>query len=74
VVTHTQADEATVRFIGEKACLTVEVQDDGVGGAHTSGGRGLHGLGDRIFALDGTLVLRSPAGLGTLLRARIPLG
>ena len=55
--------------------LTVEVRDDGVGGATLgSTGTGLIGLGDRISALDGTLVLTSPAvGTGTILIARIPL-
>jgi PAS domain S-box-containing protein len=73
VVKHAQADEATVRVLSDDGCLTVEVQDDGVGGAEAVSGSGLRGLGDRIGALDGTLDLRSPAGGGTLLRARIPL-
>ena len=54
--------------------LTVEVADDGVGGAQADGGgSGIRGLGDRVGALDGTLELHSPPGGGTLLRARIPL-
>jgi PAS domain S-box-containing protein len=73
VVKHAKADDATVRLGGEKGCLTVEVRDDGVGGAQVSDGSGLPGLDDRIAALDGTLELRSPPGGGTLLRARIPL-
>jgi signal transduction histidine kinase len=36
-------------------------------------GTGLRGLADRVAALDGTLVLDSPAGRGTRLRAEIPL-
>ena len=55
--------------------LSVEVADDGVGGAQagSNGGSGLRGLGDRVGALDGALELDSPPGGGTLLRARIPL-
>ena len=53
--------------------LTVEVSDDGVGGAQDAGGSGLRGLGDRVAALDGTLQVESPPGGGTLLRASIPL-
>jgi PAS domain S-box-containing protein len=73
VVKHAQADEATVRIVSDKDCLTVEVRDDGVGGAQASDGSGLPGLDDRVAALDGTLELSSPPGGGTLLRARIPL-
>ncbi len=52
----------------------VEVADDGVGGADRGGGSGLRGLGDRVDALGGELELESPAGAGTLLRARLPCG
>ena len=48
--------------------------DDGVGGAHaTAEGTGLTGLADRIAALDGELVISSPVGGGTTLRAAIPV-
>ena len=73
-VKHARAAEARVRIAAVDHALTVEVADDGVGGAHAgSGGSGIRGLGDRVGALDGTLELRSPPGGGTLLRARIPL-
>jgi len=51
----------------------VEVADDGVGGADRKRGSGLRGLGDRIDALGGRLELESPAGAGTLVRARLPV-
>jgi PAS domain S-box-containing protein len=74
VVKHARAHQATVRIAAGNGGLTVEVSDDGVGGAQAGGGgSGLRGLGDRVGALDGTLELRSPSGEGTLLRARIPL-
>ena len=53
--------------------MTVEVADDGVGGADVGRGSGLRGLEDRIAALDGTLELHSPPGRGTRLRAQIPV-
>ena len=53
--------------------VTVEVSDDGVGGADATGGSGLRGLADRLAALDGTLSLDSPAGHGTRLHAQIPV-
>ena len=73
VVKHARAREATVCIAAENGRLTVEVSDDGVGGARAAGGSGLRGLGDRVGALDGTLEVESPPGGGTLVRARIPL-
>ena len=52
--------------------LAVEVVDDGVGGADPSLGTGLRGLADRVEALGGTLIVVSPAGAGTVLRAELP--
>jgi len=51
----------------------VVVSDDGVGGADPSGGSGLRGLLDRVAVLDGTLEIESPLGVGTAVRAEIPL-
>jgi signal transduction histidine kinase len=53
--------------------LVVTVEDDGVGGATRSPGRGLSGLVDRLAALDGSLTLESPRGGGTRIRAEIPV-
>ncbi|MBE2319220.1 PAS domain S-box protein [Solirubrobacter sp. CPCC 204708] len=55
------------------AGLRIEVVDDGVGGADPSGGSGLRGLADRVEALSGQLSIDSPPGLGTTLRADIPV-
>ena len=51
----------------------VEVVDDGVGGADERGGSGLRGLADRVEALGGRLVVSSPAGAGTAVRAELPV-
>lgn len=75
VVKHAQADQAWVRLGIEDARLTVEVGDDGLGGATaTAAGSGLAGLADRIAALDGELTVTSPRGQGTTLHAEVPLG
>jgi signal transduction histidine kinase len=66
----TRADVAVRHVNGS---VSVEVADDGVGGADAARGSGLRGLQDRLAALDGTLSLESPAGRGTRLRARIPV-
>ena len=53
--------------------LIVQVEDDGRGGADMAAGTGLRGLADRVEALGGTLLVESPAGAGTKLRAHIPV-
>ncbi|MFH8369439.1 sensor histidine kinase [Streptomyces sp. NPDC018031] len=54
------------------AVLVVEVSDDGRGGADPAAGSGLTGLADRIAAVNGRMLLSSPAGGPTLLRVEIP--
>jgi signal transduction histidine kinase len=53
--------------------VVAEITDDGVGGADLAKGSGLHGLSDRVAALDGRLELDSSPGRGTRLRAEFPL-
>jgi signal transduction histidine kinase len=72
VAKYAQASEATVAVRRTTGCVTVEVTDDGIGGADAAQGSGLRGLGDRVAALDGTLSLESPPGHGTCLHVEIP--
>ena len=69
---HADATKVTVRVrcVGGRA--TVEVHDDGVGGADDVSGSGLRGLRDRVEALDGRLEVVSPPGGGTTIRAELP--
>jgi signal transduction histidine kinase len=53
--------------------LTVEVEDDGSGGADPRGD-GLRGLSQRVQALDGRLNVTSPVGGPTTVRALLPCG
>jgi PAS domain S-box-containing protein len=74
VVKHAQASSAWVRVALEGDRCTVEVRDDGIGGADTRAGTsGLIGLRDRIGALKGAIEVSSPVGGGTTVRAWIPL-
>jgi signal transduction histidine kinase len=52
--------------------LTIEIGDDGIGGATPTGGTGLRGLAERIETLGGRLTISSPLGRGTTLCAEIP--
>jgi signal transduction histidine kinase len=54
--------------------LSVEIADDGVGGAEAARGSGLHGLADRVEALHGRLLVTSPPGAGTVVTAELPCG
>jgi signal transduction histidine kinase len=70
---HSHGREVRVAARDEGQRLTVEVSDDGIGGATTAaGGSGLRGLADRVEALGGRFTVSSPPGRGTTLRAEIP--
>jgi PAS domain S-box-containing protein len=74
VVKHADAKSARVRVVVQDDRCTVEVRDDGLGGAEPrSRSGGLTGLQDRLGALGGAVDISSPAGGGTTLRAWVPL-
>ncbi|MGA9161330.1 MAG: sensor histidine kinase [Actinomycetota bacterium] len=74
VTKHAAASKATVTVRRSGDRLTVQVQDDGTGGATVTEGSGLAGLRDRVKALDGELHVLSPAGGPTVLMAEFPCG
>ncbi|MFL5759537.1 MAG: sensor histidine kinase [Thermomicrobiales bacterium] len=74
VAKHSQATEARVWVRVMRGLLLLEIVDNGVGGATAETGGGLAGLGSRVAALDGRLLLESPAGGPTIVRAEIPCG
>ena len=69
---HARAQSATIDVARAHGEVVVEVTDDGVGGADTERGTGLRGIADRIEALDGRLLVWTPIGGGTRVRAEIP--
>lgn len=72
VAKHSCAHTVHVRLQREGDVLRVEVEDDGVGGAHPAKGHGLAGLADRVAGVDGKLSVTSPAGGPTVVAASIP--
>jgi signal transduction histidine kinase len=72
IVKYANANRAIVRIGREEARLTIEVSDDGIGGADPANGSGLRGLVDRLAVIDGGLEIVSPRGGGTRLLAFIP--
>ncbi len=71
VAKHSQASHASLVLDAQGAMLSVEIRDDGRGGATPSGG--LRGLAERAHALDGTMSVDSPPGGPTVIQALIPL-
>ena len=74
VVKHASATDATVLLERKPDSLRVTVSDDGIGGARVTAQSGLAGLRDRLEALDATLVIESPPGVGTTVSAEFPCG
>ena len=68
------ASHATVRLWRAGPVAKIEIADDGVGGADAGLGSGLRGLADRVAALDGRLLIKSPPGAGTTVTAELPYG
>jgi signal transduction histidine kinase len=73
VVKHAAASRAFVRIGGSPGRLTIEVRDDGTGGADPARGSGLTGLMDRVETAEGELVITSPPGGGTTVHASLPV-
>jgi signal transduction histidine kinase len=66
---HAEATKVNVSVSVRGDRVTVEVADDGRGGANAAGGTGLLGLADRVDTLDGHLSVASPNGTGTTVYA-----
>jgi signal transduction histidine kinase len=70
-VKHAHATSAALRTTVRGGVLTVEVADDGVGGARPDGS-GLSGLAERVEAFGGTLRIESGPRGGTRVIGEIP--
>jgi signal transduction histidine kinase len=73
VAKYANASHARVSVSMNDELLSLEVADDGVGGADPSAGTGLRGLDDRVQAFGGSLRVISSAGEGTRILAQLPV-
>jgi signal transduction histidine kinase len=73
-VKHSHARELEVKLVRDNGQLSIEVRDNGIGGACSGRGTGLSSIADRIDVLGGQLHVHSPAGHGTLVQAQLPCG
>ena len=71
---HARASVVDVDVSLDEERLTVEVSDDGTGGADLESGGGLQGLADRLSALGARLEVVSPPGGGTTVRTVLACG
>jgi signal transduction histidine kinase len=74
VIRHARAQRAHLHLKHANGHASLEVRDDGVGGAAPGGGSGLRGLEDRVQAIGGSLEVESPRAGGTVVRATFPVG
>jgi signal transduction histidine kinase len=68
VAKYARADSASVFVTVIDGALVISVADDGIGGAALG-----PALSERLAVLGGSLAVDSPVGVGTTLRAEIPL-
>lgn len=73
VAKYARATHAAVTATHENGRLSIEIVDDGVGGACASSGSGLSGLADRVAAIGGRLTVESESGKGTRIAADLPV-
>lgn len=75
IARHARASQAWVRAEGEKAAITLEIGDNGVGfdpAMVTTGHYGLLGLRERARLMNGQLLTSSEPGKGTTIRLWLP--
>ncbi|MFJ4975252.1 sensor histidine kinase [Streptomyces coeruleorubidus] len=72
IARHSGADRCRVSARCRDGVLRLDIEDNGSGDADPARGTGLVGLADRIAAAGGRMLLSSPPGGPTLLRAEIP--
>lgn len=71
---HSRATRTTVRVARAGDRLSVEVTDDGIGGADETLGTGIAGIRHRVLALDGTVRVHSPMRRPTTITVSLPCG
>ncbi len=71
-VKHSRARRISVSLQRGPDIVTLEISDDGQGGADLAAGSGLPGMSDRVAAMGGRLQVESNKGSGTRIRTEIP--
>jgi signal transduction histidine kinase len=69
---HAKASQMSIGIIRKGKLITLDIEDNGVGGAHESEGTGLKNMKDRADSLGGEFILMSPAGGPTHIKVIVP--
>ncbi len=70
---HADARTGSLRVRAKGNDLTVDIHDDGRGGADAANGTGLAGIAARVRGLDGTIDITSPSGGPTTISIALPM-
>lgn len=71
-VKHSRGHRIVIDVRRSSGWASVDITDDGVGGADASKGSGLVGLSDRVLAVGGRFHVRGDGPAGTTLHAEVP--
>ena len=69
---HARAEHAWITASHDAGVLSVEIGDDGRGGADPAAGSGIRGVVRRLAAFDGTMRVSSPDGGPTIVTLEVP--
>jgi signal transduction histidine kinase len=72
-VRYAEASSVDIRVRRLPGAVTIEISDDGRGGADPDAGTGLRGLADRVEALRGRFAVRDGTTGGTVVSAELPV-
>ena len=73
VAKYAHATQVELQVTRDARSVTLEVRDDGIGGADDTQGSGLRGLVDRLAVVGGTVAVHSPPGGGTAVTCTVPI-
>ena len=73
IAKYAHATSVTLALRDDANTVSLEVVDDGIGGADSGSGSGILGLTDRVSVVNGTFTLHSPPGEGTTIGCVIPV-
>ncbi len=69
---HAKASNMSISINQKGKLISLDIEDDGVGGADSEVGIGLKNMQDRTDSLGGELIIYSPVGGPTMIKAIIP--
>jgi signal transduction histidine kinase len=73
VAKHSHASEAPITASHHARRVSIAIADNGIGGATpTTATSGLQNITERVDAVGGALIISSPQGVGTTIRAQLP--